>query len=79
MSPWQVAHVLSIISTIKDNMPDVDPLLPEAERGQQAAARPAPATALNTQLRVTLTLEIPILNVLCLVRAEAPGTLLPEL
>lgn len=78
VSPWQVAHVLSIISTIEDNMPEVDPLLPEQPGAQQQPAQgPASrstssAQPLNTQLRVTLTADIPILNVLCLVR---PGGL----
>ena len=69
VSPWQVAHVLSIIATIKKNMPDVDPLMPEAEGGATPAAA-KPATVLNTQLRVTATIEVPILNILCLVCAR---------
>ena len=69
LSPWQVAHLLSIISTIKESMPEVgDVLPPEPAPGEESASRNT-SNALNTQLRVTATLEIPILSVLCLVRA----------
>ena len=39
VSPWQVAHVLSIIATVKENMPQVDEVLPEAQQRQVQPCR----------------------------------------
>ena len=71
LSPWQVAHLLSIVHMVKENVPRVDPLLPDPSTDLSDSAEPRghKPPSLTTQLRVTGVFEVPLLVVLCLVRA----------
>ena len=63
VSPWQVAHVLSIVKAVYEAIPPVDPIW---EVGRQKAAEAQPATdAMKTQLRVAFGLELPLISVMC--------------
>ena len=71
LSPWQVAHLLSIVHMVKENVPQVDPLLPDPSTDLTDSVEPRghKPPSLTTQLRVTGVFEVPLLVVLCLVRA----------
>ena len=73
LSPWQVAHLLSIVHMVKENVPQVDPLLPDPASDPLESSEPRghKPPSLTTQLRVTGVFEVPLLVVLCLVRTLA--------
>ncbi|KAK9815754.1 hypothetical protein WJX72_009012 [[Myrmecia] bisecta] len=77
VSPWQVAHVLSILRAVKDVAPNT---LLTSPPEQPAAPVPSGqgTSALKTQLRFSLSMEIPLITALCLVaqpHAAAPDSL----
>ena len=67
LSPWQVAHVLSIASFVNSTLQSV--MGPESPTQQQAPTQMAPAPAVNSaikmQLRLRLSFELALLSVLC--------------
>lgn len=77
LSPWQVSHVLSIVSFVESTLhrvigpePGVPPATPismAATPADQAVPTGLAASAMKTQLRLTLSAEIPLISVLCLV------------
>ena len=70
VSPWQVAHVLSILEVLKQDLPSG-----AAKGGAQASSGPAAGTgtsAMRMQLRIRFSLEIPLISAMCLVRALQP-------
>ena len=77
LSPWQVSHVLSIVSFVESTLhrvigpePGVPPTTPislAATSTDQAMPTGLAASAMKTQLRLTLSAEIPLISVLCLV------------
>ena len=69
LSPWQVAHVLSIIKAVYEAIPPVDPIW-EADKHQQAAVQQASAT-MKTQLFLGIGLELPLISIMCSVRCIA--------
>ena len=58
--------MLSIVHMVQENVPQVDPLLPEASSDSDPRGQKPPP--LTTQLRITGVLEVPLVMVLCLVR-----------
>lgn len=81
LSPWQVAHVLSIVSFVESTLhrvigpePGLPPTTPIslATPGDQALPTGLAASAMKTQLRLTLSAEIPLISVLCLVSSLHP-------
>ena len=77
LSPWQVSHVLSIVSFVESTLhrvirpepgpPPTTPLSLAAAPADQAVPTGLAASAMKTQLRLTLSAEIPLISVLCLV------------
>ena len=67
LSPWQVAHMLSIASFVNSTLQSV--MGPESPTQQQAPAQMAPTPAVNSaikmQLRLRLSFELALLSVLC--------------
>ena len=67
LSPWQVAHVLSIASFVNSTLQSV--MGPESPTRQQAPTQMPPAPAVNSaikmQLRLRLSFELALLSVLC--------------
>ena len=76
LSPWQVSHVLSIVSFVESTLhrvigpePGVPPASPMTLAASQDQALPTglAASAMKTQLKLTLSLEISLVSILCLV------------
>ena len=67
LSPWQVAHLLSIASFVNSTLQSV--MGPESPTQQQAPTQMTPAPAVNSaikmQLRLRLSFELALLSVLC--------------
>ena len=69
VSPWQVAHLLSIIETIKVDIPDsLAAVGTQDAEPDVVAAQKAGASAMRTQLRIQASLEIPLISAICSVR-----------
>ena len=64
---------------VKENVPQVDPLLPDPAGDPLESCEPRghKPPSLTTQLRVTGVFEVPLLVVLCLVRTLAAAGPLP--
>lgn len=76
LSPWQVSHVLSIVSFVESTLhrvigpePGVPPATPITLATSQDQALPTglAASAMKTQLKLTLSVEISLVSILCLV------------
>lgn len=65
ISPWQVAHLLSIIETIKVDIPDSLAAVGNSSDPATSAAAKAGASAMRTQLRIQASLEIPLISAIC--------------
>ena len=65
ISPWQVAHLLSIIETIKVDIPDSLAAVGNDSGSGTSAAAKAGASAMRTQLRIQASLEIPLISAIC--------------
>lgn len=67
LSPWQVAHMLSIASFVNSTLQSV--MGPESPTRQQAPTQvpsgPAANSAIKMQLRLRLSFELALLSVLC--------------
>jgi len=79
LSPWQVSHVLSIVSFVESTLnrvvgpePGVAPTTPIAlaTSPDQSAPTGLAASAMKTQLKLTLSVEISLVSVLCLVSCD---------
>ena len=76
LSPWQVSHVLSIVSFVESTLnrvvgpvPGVPPATPitMATSPDQSVPTGLAASAMKTQLKLTLSVEISLVSILCLV------------
>ena len=76
LSPWQVSHVLSIVSFVESTLhrvigpePGAPPATPMTLATSQDQAVPTglAASAMKTQLKLTLSVEISLVSILCLV------------
>lgn len=76
LSPWQVSHVLSIVSFVESTLNRVVGPVPGVPPATSIAVAAIPdqsvptglaASAMKTQLKLTLSLEISLISVLCLV------------
>jgi len=76
LSPWQVSHVLSIVSFVESTLnrvvgpvPGVPPATPitMATSRDQSVPTGLAASAMKTQLKLTLSVEISLVSILCLV------------
>ena len=77
LSPWQVSHVLSIVSFVESTLhrvigpepggPPTTPMSLAVAPADQAVPTGLAASAMKTQLRLTLSAEISLISVLCLV------------
>ncbi|KAL0018632.1 hypothetical protein WJX77_009530 [Trebouxia sp. C0004] len=76
LSPWQVSHVLSIVSFVESTLnrvvgpvPGVPPATPitRATSPDQSLPTGLAASAMKTQLKLTLSVEISLVSILCLV------------
>ena len=65
MSPWQVAHLLSIIEMIKTDIPESIEAAGRKPDPDTAALQKAGASAMRTQLHLQASLEIPLISAIC--------------
>lgn len=65
VSPWQVAHLLSIIETIKTDIPDSLAAVGADSNPDALVSQKAGASAMRTQLRIQASLEIPLISAIC--------------
>lgn len=65
VSPWQVAHLLSIIETIRMDIPASLAAVGSTADASVTAAQKAGASAMRTQLRIQASLEVPLISAIC--------------
>jgi len=76
ISPWQVAHALAVAALIEDTFPCPAPAAPSAPRtGTETRTDSDPtdsvlseADAMRRRMQLTLSVEIPLLSIICFVR-----------
>lgn len=67
MSPWQVAHVLSIVRTLQaDLAPAWQPAAARSSTRQRPGSRPAYLS--SSHLHIACTLDVPLISAIVMVR-----------
>ncbi|KAK9867090.1 hypothetical protein WJX84_006946 [Apatococcus fuscideae] len=74
LSPLQVAHALSIVTAVEAAIPPEVAAMNQQQNLQPNAAKPAAygSSAMKTQLRLSASVEIPLIAVLCLAEKASP-------